>query len=306
MKYRLPLIFITLLFIFGCQSNQPAEKTVYEVKQVKTLDLSKYPATPPEHLLNLLFIHHSCGGHWLADKGPSAGENCIYDTHPNGGGLRRILEQNNYKVHEASYNSILGNKTDILDWPSKIKNQMDRILKTRMQDELLPEGEKNHIVMFKSCFPNNNFPDDASVQRAKEAYKSLLPVFEKHPAILFVAVTAPPLVRPYETSNPLKAFVKKILGRYKDVPSIGRRARYFNNWLKDTESGWLSQYPLKNVVVFDYYDALTKNGKSNWAEFPTRQGRDSHPSSEGNAIAAREFVPFLNRAVNRAGLVDAN
>ena len=303
MRYGLTLVFfVILLSSAGCQSNQPVEKSTYEVKQVKTLDLSKYPDTPPNHTLNLLFIHHSCGGHWLADKGPSAGEDCIYDTHPNGGGLRRLLEQNNYKVHEASYNSIIGNKTDILDWPSKFKNQMDRILKTRMQDELLPEGEKNHIVMFKSCFPNNNFPDDASVQRAKEAYKSLLPVFEKHPATLFVAVTAPPLVSPYETKNPLKAFVKKLLGRYKDVPAIGRRARYFNNWLKDIETGWLSQYPLKNVVVFDYYDILTKKGKSNWTEYPTRGGRDSHPSSEGNSLAAREFVPFLNRAVRRAGI----
>ena len=302
MKYRLPLIFIALIFIFGCQGNPPAEKTVNEVKQVKILDLSKYPATPPEHPLNLLFIHHSCGGTWFADKGPSAGENCIYDTHPNGGGLRRILELNNYKVHEASYNSIIGDKTDLLDWPTKFRDNMNRILSTKVQDELLPDDEKNQVVMFKSCFPNNNFPDDKSVTHAMDAYKSLLPIFEKHPDILFVAVTAPPLVSPYETSNPLKAFIKKLLGKYRDAPSIGRRARYFNNWLKDTESGWLSQYPLKNVVVFDYYDILTKNGKSNWAEFPTREGRDSHPSGEGNSIAAQEFVPFLNRAVRRAGI----
>jgi hypothetical protein len=66
--------------------------------------------------------------------------------------------------------------------------------------------------------------------------------------------------QPYETTNPLKMFIKKLLGRYKDVPSVGQRARYFNNWLKDIENGWLSHYQLKNVVVFDYYDILTKNG----------------------------------------------
>ena len=302
MKFRFVLVFIALLSLVGCQSNQPEEKSVHEIKKVKTMDLSQYPSTPPSHPLNLLFIHHSCGGHWFADKGPSAGENCIYKTHPNGGGLRTLLQQNNYVVHEASYKSIIGDKTDIMDWPPKFRDHMDRILRTKMQDELLPEGEKNQVVMFKSCFPNNNFPDDSSVKQAQKAYKSLLPIFEKFPDTLFVAVTAPPLVRPYETKNSLKAFVKKILGRYKDVPAIGRRARYFNNWLKDAENGWLSAYPLKNVVVFDYYDILTKNGKSNWAEYPTKDGRDSHPSAEGNRIAAEEFVPFLNRAVHRAGI----
>ena len=303
MRYGLRLVFFFILLpCVGCQSNQPVQKSIYEVKPVKSLDLSKFPDTPPSNPLNLLFIHHSCGGHWLADKGPSAGDNCIYETHPNGGGLRSLLEKNNYVVHEASYNSIIGDKTDILDWPPKFQNQMDRILRTKMQDELLPEGERNQIIMFKSCYPNNNFPSDESVKKAQEAYKSLLPIFEKYPHTLFVAVTAPPLVRPYETQNSLKAFVKKLLGRYKDVPSIGRRARYFNNWLKDVESGWLSGYPLKNVVVFDYYDILTKNGKSNWAEYPTKEGRDSHPSSEGNSVAAQEFVHFLNRAVHRAGI----
>jgi len=300
MKYvSLIAVFI---FLASCSGNQAPEKSVLEVKPVKTLDLSRYSDAPPEAPLNLLFIHHSCGGHWLADKGPEDCNNCICRTHPNGGGLRRLLEQNNYRVHEASYKSIVGDKTDILDWPPKFRDHMDRILKTKLQDELLPDGEKNRVIMFKSCFPNNNFPDDASVQRAMDAYKSLLPIFEKYPDILFVAVTAPPLVPPYETKDPLKAFIKKILGRYKDVPAIGQRARYFNNWLKDIQNGWLSNYPHKNIVVFDYYDILTKNGKSNWAEYPTRNGRDSHPSSEGNSIAAEKFIPFLNRAVHRAGI----
>ena len=299
MIYRLSLILVFVLFVVvACTTNE--EKTVYEVKQVKTLDLYKYPDSPPDHPLNLLFIHHSCGGQLMADKGPSVGENCIYKTHPNGGGLRRLLEENNYKVHEASYHSIIGDKTDLLDWPPKFRDHMDRILKTKNQDELLPDDEKNQVIMFKSCFPNNNFSDDASVKQAQDAYKSLLTIFQKYPDTLFVAVTAPPLVPPYETSNPFKAFIKKLLGRYKDVPAIGNRARYFNNWLKDIESGWLSNYAMKNVVVFDYYDILTKNGKSNWAEYGSQHGQDSHPNSEGNSKAAEEFVPFLNRAVHRA------
>jgi len=297
------LIMLIFFLMFGCQEDHSMKKKYLEVKPVQTLDLSKYPDSPPEKTLNLLFIHHSCGGSWLADKGPVDCQKCICRSHPNGGGLRSLLEKNNYEVHEASYKSIIGNNTDIQDWPPKFKNQMDRILRTKIQDDLLPKGQKNQIIMFKSCFPNNYFPDDASVRQAMDAYDELLPIFEKYPNTLFIAVTAPPLVPPYETKNFLKAFAKKLLGRYRDVPAIGRRARYFNNWLKDIKSGWLSNYPLKNVVVFDYYDILTKEGKSNWAEYPTKNGRNSHPNSEGNSIATKRFIPFLNRAIHFAGII---
>ena len=296
-------LLLPLFFIFSlnaCNSSQTSTPTTAsEVKTVKTLDLTPYSAEPPSQPLNLLFIHHSCGGQWLADKGDSAdGRDCIYRTYPEGGGLRSRLEKNGYRVHEASYNSAVGADTDIKDWPPKFSRQMEKVLKTEMQDELLPDGETNDIVMFKSCFPNNNFASDQAVEEAMAAYKSLLPVFRQHPEVLFVAVTAPPLVPPTKSGNPLKHFIKKLLGRYQDVPAIGQRARRFNNWLKDVENGWLSDYDLKNVVVFDLYDILTGEGKSNWAEYPTRNGTDSHPNAAGNAIATEKFIPFLNRAVH--------
>ena len=55
-------------------------------------------------------------------------------------------------------------------------------------------------------------------------------------------------------------------------------------------------------MVFDYYDVLTGYGNSNWSAYPTRDDKDSHPSSEGNSKAARELILFLNKAVNRMGL----
>jgi hypothetical protein len=301
------LFILPLFFIFyGCE-NQPVNTTYTEVKPVKIMDLSSYSDKRPEREFNILFLHHSCGGHWMADKGPAKCEHCICETHPNGGGLRSLLKQNSYEVHEASYGSIVGDKTDIEDWPAKFRDQMDRILKTDMQDQMYTDGSVNNIVMFKSCFPNNNFEPSGSkgrtVQSAMEAYSSFLPCFREHPETLFVAVTAPPLANAPQTPNSLKVFIKKILGRYKDVRAIGICARKFNNWLKDAESGWLSKYDLNNVVVFDLYNILTKDGQSNWAEYPTKNGMDSHPSSEGNSIAAERFVPFLNKAVRRAGLV---
>src|SRR5579872_2121133 len=106
----------------------------------------------------LLFIHHSCGGQLLADPGKeSSRANCIYDAHPNGGGLRRMLEASGYDVHEASYGSDVGDKTDMFDWLPKFQTKMDKILSVRRNDDLLPAGEKNQIVLFKSCFPNSDF-----------------------------------------------------------------------------------------------------------------------------------------------------
>lgn len=100
-----------------------------------------------------------------------------------------------------------------------------------------------------------------------------------------------------------KEFIKNILRMDNSVKAIGIRARKFNNWLKDIENGWLSEYELKNVVVFDYYDILTNCGKSNYSMYPTKGGKDSHPSSEGNAIASHKFIPLMNRAVRMAGLI---
>jgi hypothetical protein len=50
-------------------------------------------------------------------------------------------------------------------------------------------------------------------------------------------------------------------------------------------------------VVFDYYHILTGRGASNWSGYPTRDGLDSHPSSQGNTLVANEFVPFLSEAI---------
>ncbi|MCP4800241.1 MAG: hypothetical protein GY893_09885, partial [bacterium] len=67
--------------------------------------------------MRLLFIHHSCGGQLMAEQGEKiggasgSGERCIYDSHPNGGGLRSSLTTAGYEVHEASYESKLGQDT---------------------------------------------------------------------------------------------------------------------------------------------------------------------------------------------------
>jgi hypothetical protein len=279
-----------------------------EVKEpVKTIDLSAYPSSKPDKPVNLIFIHHSCGGQLLADKGKVVSENAICSSHPNGGGLRRLLEDNNYIVHEASYGSKIGEDTDICHWNKKFRDSMEIILACKGQDKIFSNGTKNKIVIFKSCFPNSwiqaegrepGDPDscEQTIYNYKASYRALLSYFESNPDTLFVAVTAPALAQP----SKVKEFIKKIMGKGREnVDEVGTRARAFNNWLKDSKDGWLMGYRLKNVVVFDYYDILTGNGQSDWSMYPSGNGKDSHPSSLGNTKTAKEFVPFLNKAMHR-------
>jgi hypothetical protein len=119
-------------------------------------------------------------------------------------------------------------------------------------------------------------------------------------------VTAPPIAPGKKTLplwRDLASRAKTMLkGSCIDLTASGRLAREFNNWLCDT-GGWLKDYPLKNVVTFDYYDILTDCGESDLCRYATGDGGNSHPSSEGNQKAAKAFVPFLNQTVHRAGLV---
>jgi hypothetical protein len=281
------------------------------------LDLSRFSGAAPKDSLRLLFIHHSCGGQLLAANGPERDRErpqCIYESHPNGGGLRALLTQNGYEVHEASYTSIVGERTDLFDWEPKFREQMDRVLATDDQDRTYSDGRRNQIVVFKSCFPNNVFVGEGAspgnprgpeltVANAKAALGSLLPMFARHPEVLFVYVTAPP-VAPFAPGEPLYRLVaRRLRGKptWSDlVRRSGRLARSFNNWVVSTD-GWLSTYDQPNVVVFDYYGILTGAG-SDYSRFTANES-DSHPSADGNRRSAEAFAPFLNRAVRRARLV---
>lgn len=242
----------------------------------------------------------------MADRGGIKGESGILKTHPNGGGLRTLLGQSNYVVHEAASGSKIGDKTDIGHWNFTFSEHMERILTTRHQDMLYGDGSRNRIVMFQPSFSSNLIEADGTepgdpdsskktVANYKAAYRAILNYLEKESETLFIAVTAPPLAKP----EPDRGFIRVMLGRPDPADEIGKRAREFNNWLKNVYSGWLKEYPLRNVVIFDYYDFLTFYGASNWLRYPSVFGKEIHPSAEGNAKAAIELVPFLNRALNR-------
>lgn len=310
------LALVAGVFVFllpGRGFNDDPMSTMEHAVRARALNLSGYPDTAPSQPIQLLFIHHSCGGQLLAAPGPAAGDNSIHPTHPNGGGLRARLEQASYGVHEAGYGSRIGQATDIFDWPAKFRDQLDGMLACDSQDVCYTNGLRNRIVVFKSCFPNNDFRAEGhapgnpqgpelTVWNAKAAYAALLPEFAKYPDTLFVCVTAPPLAPKSAPPQPRwRRFVNQALGRWPDPAAAGRLAREFNTWLVD-QAGWLQHSTLTNVVVFDYYDILTGEGASNLSVYATGDGYDSHPSTQGNQRAAAAFERFLNRAVRRAGI----
>jgi hypothetical protein len=131
-----------------------------------------------------------------------------------------------------------------------------------------------------------------------------LQVFARAPETLFVFVTTPPVAGGTPRERLGKVLVKRLLGRPLAAERLiqqTRLAREFRDWIIAPD-GWLASYALKNVVVFDYYDVLTKHSTSLFLEYPSGDGRDSHPNTLGNQAATAEFVPFLNRAVRRMGL----
>jgi lysophospholipase L1-like esterase len=280
--------------------------------------LSDYSDEPPEAGLKLLFLHHSVGGQLLADPGPThALADSIYASHQHGGGLRRSLVAMGYDVHEASYGSAAGHDTDLFDWLPKFAGDMDRVLRVRLNDDLLSHGS-NQIVLFKSCYPNNRFigagaapgapaGPELTVWNAKASFEQMLAHLRRYPEVLFVYLTAPPNApgpdQPPRLRSRLKALAKAALGRPTPAEVLGeqaRLAREFNTWAAAPE-GWLKGYPLNNVAVFDYFSALT-GPRSDLSAYPSGDGTDSHPRGEGQQAAARALVPFINRAVRRAGL----
>lgn len=284
-------------------------------RRATAMDLSALPDTPPAKPLRLLFIHHSVGGQMLADPGPTVKlADSIYTTHPNGGGLRKRLESARYEVHETSYGSTIGEKTDLFDWLPKFRDRMDDVLATSGNDAKYEGKTRNDIVVFKSCYPNNRFMDEGeapgdakgpelTLWNARATMNALLPELARHPDTLFVYMTAPPVAPRGYTEPVWKWMAKKVLRKPPIAAAVRRQgeiAREFNDWVASPD-GWLAGYPHRNVVVFDLYDVLT-GGASNLSRFPTGDGDDSHPSSAGNQQAAERFVGFLNRAVHRAGL----
>ncbi len=270
------LIFLSCILIAGCADGDDDGTGTGS----GTVD-----ATTPETTARLMFIHHSCGSNWI-----STGN----------GNLGTELNSNNYFVTEADYGwdaetgDNLGDQTDTDDWqnwfndtkmPHVYANDSHYDYTNTIDD---PGGE-NDIIMFKSCYPLSEVGD--SIEDEKALYNDLLTYFAAHTDKLFILITPPgeTNVSSYELTRELC------------------------QWLVDEETGWLRDYPHKNVGVFDFYAVLSETDShhrvvNNQVEYiysssydgesPYHDG-DNHPNAEGNVKATGEYVPLLNYYYNR-------
>lgn len=157
-------------------------------------------------------------------------------------------------------------------------------------------------MLFKSCYPNSYFQAEGAepgnpngpeltVSNAKASFRALLPLFEQHPKTLFVFITTPPIAGAVPNERLGKVLIKRILGRPSSAIRMkqqARLAREFHDWIVAPD-GWLTAYPTGNVVIFDYYEVLTKHGTSLYLEYPSGDGRNSHPNSQGNSSVGTLF-----------------
>lgn len=281
-------------------------------------------SNPPSAAMRLIFIHHSTGEGWLADDQ---------------GGLGIALRDNHYFVSDTNYGwgpDGIGDTTDIGHWFAWFRGPnsatyLDALYAESEQHSEYSRlandpGSENKIIMFKSCFPNSQLagkPNDPpatgdnplrgqeassehmTVANAKGIYNDLLPYMATRQDKLFVVITAPPL------------------SSQESSPANAANARALNNWLVKE---WLSGYPHKNILVFDFYNVLTSNGGNTGVnDLGQERGNhhrlwqgamqhaqavnndfsayasapdDSHPTAAGGQKAAGEFVPLLNVAVH--------
>ncbi len=226
----------------------------------------------------ILFIHHSCGGNWLADGN---------------GNLRQELTKQGFEVHDATYGDKIGQETDVCHWYPKFRDQYKLIITfDRHANTYYQHGEENDIIMFKSCFPNSDIVSEGTAPgnpktciktlwNYKATYKALAKIFSQHPEKLFIPVTAPPLV-PRATKK-----------------GHADRARQFNNWLKTKfMKNYYSRSGLRNVAVFDFYNVLADSNNYLKKEY-RRNNDDSHPNKIGNRAATAKFIPFIKKAVSQ-------
>lgn len=258
-----PLFALGLLLSVGaCKEKAAPEATSLSI------DPGKDPG-PPKKKLSLVWHHHSTGDRLLA------------------GGLLAALKADNVDFYDINYKEatvdgyVIGDHTDPPDFPKNFNTP--KYFDVIKSWELKGANKQHDIVMFKSCYPSSKIETDAKLAQYKAWYNSMLPTFKKHPEILFIAMSSPPLVR-------------------RDTkPEYAARARKWAKWVT-------TEYAkdVKNVKVFDLFDALAiREGKPHAntlvPQFATDKW-DSHPSPAGAKAVTRLFIPWFNRIVREAGI----
>ena len=85
---------------------------------------------------------------------------------------------------------------------------MGKVLSCDEHDRGLPEEQRNGIVVFKSCFPENLLDSEAASDKAR-----LLSVFAQRPGVLFVRLTASALAPAVYADPPWNTLARTVIGQ---------------------------------------------------------------------------------------------
>ena len=249
------------------QQIRAVSRPVFGQNEVVSLNKNKYT--------NIIFIHHSVGN------------NLIHQ-----GNLREQFQQLGYHFWDQdtisagltrpdgtsagySYN-IPDDNTDI-DGYAAIFQQPVYKLPVNAFSALL----QHEVVIFKSCYPNSQFEEDATFDLRKQEYLAIRQKIDQYPDHLFFLLTSPPL-NPAETN-----------------PASAARARDMANWLTSPE--FLDGHP--NLRVFDFFGLLAESDPTaldaNMLKAIYRDGKDSHPNLAANEQIAPLLVTFVNDEIAR-------
>jgi hypothetical protein len=286
-------------------------KCGFKAAVAAALILVAWAASPAQEINDLVFLHHSCGANWLSNSLDAALTAKSYIDERNDITYGTAMASDTDRP--SSLGGTPGNSTDMCHWIYWFNDYLDHVKAYDCATGF------NRIIMFKSCYPlsdvssdgtepGNPFSGTQSLANYKAVYRHyngsgntytsgeytyrpLEDIFAENPDVLFIAVTAPPLVNTATS----------------DVNA--HRARLFNNWLKNE---WLPSYnaahpALDNVAVLDWFNFLAN--PDDHATYPNRlkeeyggSGGDSHPNGTANSASTVEFITkdgnFLDTAWN--------
>jgi len=258
MRIAFWLAMLCVAVLFCCASTCRGQAKQQNSAQALELRSAAAPAWTDESIegMSFVFLHHSCGSGFLKQ-----------------GGMWRLLEEMGLSVFDITYgDGWIGDNTNPDHFPVTFGEHMDEVLSWN-----LTGTDRHEIVAFKSCYPASNVSSDRMLADYKGYYEKLKPMFAKHPEVLFIAWTAPPLVPGATTAQ-----------------NAGRK-RAFCDWLQED---WAPDE--KNIAVFDCFGVLADSDGYLRTEYRKSES-DSHPNEAGNIAVAKAFTDQLPDMISRWG-----
>lgn len=251
----------------------------------------------PDQGLRILFLHHSTGRNLIQ-------QGAVRELVA----MRNLRDGTNHEFWDHDYNEIglsgpsgeLKNISFDLPDDNTDPDGFDLLFSQPVHDP--PDNALSHIlqfdvIVFKSCFPVSAIGSHFELEEYKQHYLRMRETFARHPHILFVVMTQPPLI----PSTVVGSFVARKMRWMWTNAEDAARARQFSRWLHSQEF----RADLPNAVTFDFFDMLAEPADSdrdpNTLRPEYRSGRfgyDAHPNEMANRAIAPIFVGTIMDSIS--------